>query len=1367
MVMKVRKRLFPVLLAMVMVFSMMPATVFGTDGDTGTSSVSQFSDMPENWSTKALQSAVANGLLSGADGKIMPDQNLTRAQMATVITRAFGATVKGNLSGFTDVKSTDWFSDGISKAYQMGVIQGSGSLMNPNSAITRQEVFVILARAFKLQPAEKFDKTFSDGNQIADWAKGEVYAFVNAGYIQGSNGKLNPKNLITRAEFAQIFDNILKQYINTAGEFTQVAAGNIMVNAPGVTLKNLKVNGDLIIGDGVGDGEMVLDSVAVTGRMVIRGGGENSIIIKGTSSVSNVVVARVDGVVSVKVQGDADVEVIYIDDGSDDVNVEGIFGNIEIAAPEIVVKAIGATITNLKVAGEGSKIVVDAKSTIETVTVAKEATSAKVEVSGKVTSITTQAPSTQISGTGTVTKVEAQAGATGAKIETPNTQISVGAGVSGVTGGGNSQIQPGSTVNNNQSGTGTTPPTAPPPSGGGGGGGGGGGTPSVSATDINITSETTVTFNCNVAGGTVSWNGALLAGVTTVVGANTITISPAAMGTTNTLEVIRSGYTSYSNNTVYRNMVKDNAELTAALASNVPLIKLGADLALTTSTMAIKRTVTIDGNGFSVDKTVAVTANNVTIKNLEGKINTRSAHGLSGIGSATAFYLTGSGIVLDGVTVNGSTYVPTSESPVSIGIIGFNGAQFTVKNSNLSGLTTGVFAHSGYMMGAQNTFTATGNTFTNVLAGIGGTEKTDVTITGNTFVSVKAGGEGIGLGGGVGVNGASAGSYASYLESQNTFSYTVGAEAKVRDYRPTAGVVINATNFTVTSLLDGWTFKIGAVNLTAGVSGTNPYIYTITIPSGSSLKEGINNITATKANYPVCTVVVNYEGTTVSNTAGLKAAINNASAGDTISLSAGTYELTELLVISKPVTLLGKGNVTIRTSASAIWGTDNSNKHLIKIIGGTAFDPVTLENLILDSDGIAYGLNTYNNAYGVLKDVILKNSKGAGLTVNGSTIKADNLDTDNNAWGAVNVDPGGGVSTPSIFELTGNGTLAEEKQIWSDGDHISATATVTVTAFGYDKHSFSGNSKYFIWTNKLTNAASINGVIYPSIQAAVDAASPGAIVKIANGTYDLNSTLTINNAITVEGADKENTILRGVARFTSAIPGSTIILGGGATLTSVTVKRDNSGDWSTNYNNSLISFTQSLTANTTLDNCIITQGRNGVYMNTVNGAGNKAIITNNDIKDNRTGINFCGNCSNAVIENNTITGNWTLGIVTYNTGTTSGSALDTIELNKNTITGNWCGQILVKDNGINPMTEGNKISGALDISTNTFNGTITISYRGADSYWAEPAYKDLRPYSVGGTSEPKAGTPPTLRIYNQWPGAGAGFSGDAYTEHVE
>ena len=75
----------------------------------GAVSVDDFSDMPNDWSTPALTAAVENGLLTGSDGKILPADNLTRAQMATIISRAFGATSKASLADFTDVPSGMWY----------------------------------------------------------------------------------------------------------------------------------------------------------------------------------------------------------------------------------------------------------------------------------------------------------------------------------------------------------------------------------------------------------------------------------------------------------------------------------------------------------------------------------------------------------------------------------------------------------------------------------------------------------------------------------------------------------------------------------------------------------------------------------------------------------------------------------------------------------------------------------------------------------------------------------------------------------------------------------------------------------------------------------------------------------------------------------------------------------------------------------------------------------------------------------------------------------------------------------------------------------------------------------------------------------
>jgi hypothetical protein len=255
------KRRLALLLTLAMILSMFPINAFATE----------FSDMPDDWSTKALENAVANGLLKGDNGKIMPNENLTRAQMATIVNRAFGATEKSSIDGFTDVKKDAWYYDEMSKAVQMKTFIGSGDKLYPDNSITREEAFIVLARAFKLSGVNEnaLDK-FSDKDNISDWAVDGVASLVAAGYIAGSNGRINPKQNITRAEFAQVMDNLLKNYINKEGTYTEDYSGNLMINVPNVTLKGLTVTGDLIIGDGVGDGEVILDDVTVTGRVFVE-----------------------------------------------------------------------------------------------------------------------------------------------------------------------------------------------------------------------------------------------------------------------------------------------------------------------------------------------------------------------------------------------------------------------------------------------------------------------------------------------------------------------------------------------------------------------------------------------------------------------------------------------------------------------------------------------------------------------------------------------------------------------------------------------------------------------------------------------------------------------------------------------------------------------------------------------------------------------------------------------------------------------------------------------------------------------------------------------------------------------------------------
>lgn len=370
---------------------------------------------PTNWSDKAIENAVSNGLFNSVTAKSLSNEDLSRAEMAAVINHAFGCASKASLDNFTDVPKEAWFYDDMAKAVKMGTFKGSEGKLSPESKITREEAFAVLARGIKLTGTDlTVLGKFSDAADISSWAKPEIAAMVTAGYVKGADSKLNPKGNITRAEFAQIMDNLIKGYIQAAGTYTSVPNGNIMINTPNVNLKGVTVTGDLIIGDGVGNGEVTLDSVKVIGRTIVRGGGVNSIKIIGDSSMGTVIVTRVDGQVRVVVSGGANVQVIEIADGSDDVIVEGTIGSIDVKAAGITVTANNAKIGTVNIEAAGAKMVVGAGSAIDYI---------KVEAAG-----------TTVTGTGTVTKVEVYAN--NVKVDTPNTSVSAGAGTTGVTAGG-------------------------------------------------------------------------------------------------------------------------------------------------------------------------------------------------------------------------------------------------------------------------------------------------------------------------------------------------------------------------------------------------------------------------------------------------------------------------------------------------------------------------------------------------------------------------------------------------------------------------------------------------------------------------------------------------------------------------------------------------------------------------------------------------------------------------------------------------------------------------------------------------------------------------------------------------------------------
>ena len=279
-------------------------------------SISDFKDVDTKaWYAEAVSAAVDNGLLYGKSSSIIdPNGAMTRAEMAAIINRSFGCYKTADISQYKDVSKSKWYYKDVALAVQMGTYNGrSSSAMAPAAPISRQEAMTVVARALELD-YDSYSKTdlsaFSDRSEISNWALPYVRAMVGADYIHGRGKVLAPLDNITRAEFAQIFYNIIGTYIVSKGTYDKDIKGSVLIRTDDVELKNLTVDGDLIIGCGAADGKITLDNVTVKGRLLVWGGGTKAVYCNAGTNMPAVVVARVDDAVKVIYDRDSTLAVI-------------------------------------------------------------------------------------------------------------------------------------------------------------------------------------------------------------------------------------------------------------------------------------------------------------------------------------------------------------------------------------------------------------------------------------------------------------------------------------------------------------------------------------------------------------------------------------------------------------------------------------------------------------------------------------------------------------------------------------------------------------------------------------------------------------------------------------------------------------------------------------------------------------------------------------------------------------------------------------------------------------------------------------------------------------------------------------------------
>ena len=457
-----------------------------------------FKDLNGHWASDAIYKWSAQGVIKGYDGLFRPNDSITRGEMACILDNImeYKSTSKNT---FSDLEAGKFYTNAVLKVNAAGIINGDGaSLLRPTDKITREEAVVMMAKAFAVNEGTTSNTQFADKKEVSSWAATSVFGMEAKGYVNGNKGKFNPKTNITRAEIVAILNNIVKGYYTKAGTYNDNVAGTVVIKVPDVKLKGANITENLIIAEGVGEGDVTLDSVTVKGKTVVRGGGENSIHITGTSNISNIKIEKVNDKLRIAISEGNTVKEIEIAKG-EEIIVTGSVGTLEIGTPNVVVKAIAANISDTKVASANATLLVDKQSKIKSVSVnnSAENTAIKAEKGAVVNTIFSEAETT-VSGEGTVEQVLLKAGANNSRVITPNTHVTASTGVTGVTAGG-VPVTGGTSVVNNNTGSGTTSGTTTPNQGNNGGG-----TPTtVKVSSVSVSPES-MTLKAGEATGTIT-----------------------------------------------------------------------------------------------------------------------------------------------------------------------------------------------------------------------------------------------------------------------------------------------------------------------------------------------------------------------------------------------------------------------------------------------------------------------------------------------------------------------------------------------------------------------------------------------------------------------------------------------------------------------------------------------------------------------------------------------------------------------------------------------------------------------------------------------------------------------------------------------
>ena len=185
-----------------------------------------YPDVSSNhWAAKQIEILTKQGVIVGyPDGTFQPDENVTRAEFASMAIKALGQehTTVAQPVQFTDIDPTFWAYDAIQKALYFDLIScpPEGQPFRPDDSVSRGESISVAVNALTteqisvLKAKEVLSKKYSDVNQVPEWfiipaGKAQILDMLIT--MPSASKLIDADRAATRAEVAAILYEMMEQ----------------------------------------------------------------------------------------------------------------------------------------------------------------------------------------------------------------------------------------------------------------------------------------------------------------------------------------------------------------------------------------------------------------------------------------------------------------------------------------------------------------------------------------------------------------------------------------------------------------------------------------------------------------------------------------------------------------------------------------------------------------------------------------------------------------------------------------------------------------------------------------------------------------------------------------------------------------------------------------------------------------------------------------------------------------------------------------------------------------------------------------------------------------------------------------------------